>query len=161
LEFGDIRNNLFMGPGEFVTDRQRERRTGVLDIEFQDPRSVLDYNAHRVGLPFEKPFLFGGKAYVSLKEMAQATGHEQHGMTVQTYEEIFVEAEEPEHAPNNKGRLYRPSDVDLQLKKSAPVVDAGQLIPGLNEDYTGEAPDLGAYESGKPVPHYGPRAQKR
>jgi len=31
------------------------------------------------------------------------------------------------------------------------------VIPTVNEDYSGRAPDLGALEAGQPVPHYGPR----
>lgn len=159
LQFGDIRNNLFMGPASFVNDRQRERRKGVLNIEFQDANGILDHNAHRVGLPIEKPFVFAGQAYSSLKAMADATGHEKHGLEVKRYENIFRDTQEPEHAPNNKGRLYRPREVDLRLKKDAPVVDAGDVIPGINDDYNGSAPDLGAYEIGQPTPHYGPRKQ--
>jgi hypothetical protein len=31
------------------------------------------------------------------------------------------------------------------------------VIPNVTDGYTGKAPDLGAYEFGAPVPHYGPR----
>ena len=54
--------------------------------------------------------------------------------------------EEPEHAPNNEGRLYRPTEVDLRLKADAPVVDAGCRLPGINDDFTGKGPDIGPYE---------------
>jgi len=36
-------------------------------------------------------------------------------------------------------------------------VDAGAVIPTVNEDFAGKAPDLGAMETGKPEPKYGPR----
>jgi len=36
-------------------------------------------------------------------------------------------------------------------------VDAGTRLPNINDDHLGAAPDLGAYELGAPVPHYGPR----
>jgi hypothetical protein len=36
-------------------------------------------------------------------------------------------------------------------------VDAGVRLTGVNDDFTGRAPDLGALEVGRPVPHYGPR----
>ncbi len=48
-------------------------------------------------------------------------------------------------------------NVDLRLNPDSPVVDAGDLIPGINDGYHGDAPDLGAYETGEKVPHYGPR----
>ncbi len=89
--------------------------------------------------------------------MEKETGRELHGIEVNTYEELFREAVEPEHAPNNEGRLYQPSEVNLHLRKDAPVVDAGDKLPGINDNYTGKAPDMGAYEVGHPTPHYGPR----
>ena len=45
----------------------------------------------------------------------------------------------------------------LELKPGCNAVDAGQVVPNVNEDFTGEAPDLGAFEVGRPLPHYGPR----
>jgi hypothetical protein len=35
------------------------------------------------------------------------------------------------------------------------AIDAGTHIP--NDDFIGKAPDLGALETGRPEPHYGPR----
>jgi len=40
-----------------------------------------------------------------------------------------------------------------------PVIDAGELIPGFNDDYKGQAPDLGAFELGGPPLKFGRRAQ--
>jgi len=31
------------------------------------------------------------------------------------------------------------------------------VLPSINDDFTGRAPDIGAYETGRPVPQYGPR----
>ena len=53
--------------------------------------------------------------------------------------------------------LYTPADFDFQLRPGSAAVDAGVRLPGINDDFTGRAPDLGAYEIGRPVPHYGPR----
>jgi hypothetical protein len=53
--------------------------------------------------------------------------------------------------------LYRPDEVDLRIKSDGLVADAGCRLPGINDGYLGEAPDLGAYEVGQPLPHYGPR----
>ncbi len=43
------------------------------------------------------------------------------------------------------------------VKSSCNAKDAGIELPGINEDFIGTAPDLGAYEIGKPLPHYGVR----
>jgi hypothetical protein len=47
--------------------------------------------------------------------------------------------------------------VDLRLKKGAAAIDAGTPLPNITDGFLGRAPDLGAYEYGAPVPHYGPR----
>ncbi|MEJ2169936.1 MAG: hypothetical protein P8X90_30910, partial [Desulfobacterales bacterium] len=46
---------------------------------------------------------------------------------------------------------------NFRLKPQAAAVNAGCLLPNINDDFTGKAPDLGALESGQPVPVYGPR----
>jgi hypothetical protein len=38
-------------------------------------------------------------------------------------------------------------------------VDAGEVIPNINDGFRGTAPDLGAYEAGEELPHYGPRPE--
>ena len=48
-------------------------------------------------------------------------------------------------------------DLNFDLKAGSKAVDAGLVLPTLNDDFTGRAPDLGALELGKPAPHYGPR----
>jgi hypothetical protein len=46
---------------------------------------------------------------------------------------------------------------DLRLTPKSGAVDAGLVLPNLNDGYAGRAPDLGAYELGQALPHYGPR----
>lgn len=46
---------------------------------------------------------------------------------------------------------------DLALT-AGPAVDGALPIPGVNDDFLGSGPDLGALERGCPVPTYGPRA---
>ena len=53
--------------------------------------------------------------------------------------------------------LYRAEDFDFRLKAGSAAVDKGVVIPQVTDGYTGAAPDLGALESGQPLPHYGPR----
>lgn len=44
------------------------------------------------------------------------------------------------------------------IKSSCIAKNAGIYLPNINEGYLGASPDLGAYEIGKPLPHYGVRA---
>ena len=63
-------------------------------------------------------------------------------------------------SPEDWTMKFTPAAVDLRLKKDSAAVDAGEVLPGFNDGYTGQAPDLGAYEWGRPLPHYGPRGAK-
>lgn len=80
----------------------------------------------------------------------QAAGVETHGR--QLVGQIFASGFT---APTTYTNLVSPQDVTL--KSSGPGIDAGLVLPNINDNYTGAAPDLGAAESGCPSPIYGPR----
>lgn len=44
-----------------------------------------------------------------------------------------------------------PSEGNFQLNESSPAIDAGVVIPGITDGYVGDAPDIGAFEYGKPA----------
>ena len=44
---------------------------------------------------------------------------------------------------------------DPLVNKKNPAIDAGVRIPGFNDDYTGSAPDIGAFENGLPPLRFG------
>jgi hypothetical protein len=92
----------------------------------------------------------------SMEEFTRKTGFQKHGVKVKDYK-VFANASEPDHAPSNQGKLYDPDQVDLRPKLNSTIIDAAEVIPGINENYTGKAPDLGAYEYGQEIPVYGPR----
>jgi hypothetical protein len=128
-------------------------------MRFITPDCKLDYNAHRVPPGAEPDFRLNARGHgeaetSSLEQMAEELGFCEHSMTVPDYG-IFRKAD-PEPF-GERGALFYPEDYDLRLVEGAPVIDKGKVIPNVNDDYTGEAPDLGAYEFGKPRPVYGPR----
>ena len=51
----------------------------------------------------------------------------------------------------------RSTPSDFRLASGSAAVDAGAVLPGLNDGFHSRRPDLGAYELGDPLPHYGPR----
>ena len=59
--------------------------------------------------------------------------------------------------PADPKREYETTVNDLRLAAGTAAVDAGVPLPGINDGYRGRAPDLGAYELGADLPHYGPR----
>jgi hypothetical protein len=68
---------------------------------------------------------------------------------------IFRKAGPP--AKGDPTRLYQPDDFDFTLAGAASAIDAGTVLPGVTDGFAGGAPDLGALESGRRVPAYGPR----
>jgi hypothetical protein len=164
-----MRNNLFL-PSE-------DASLPTLGLYTYTSYSSLDYNGYRYREPFigwyapEGDLLYNfneneeARVFESLQEFSQATGQEKHGITV-SYD-IFRDAHPPKFAEfqeKNKALgsvypVYYPENFNLQLVKNSKAIDAGKVLPGINDDYTRKAPDLGAYEYGKPVPHYGPRQQ--
>jgi hypothetical protein len=51
------------------------------------------------------------------------------------------------------GKTFSITDPLVQVKN--PAIDAGVLLPGFNDEYTGAAPDIGAFETGLPPLHFG------
>ena len=92
------------------------------------------------------------RRFKTLKEFSAATGQDRHSIVVDY--DAFVHVTPPGPDPRT---LYKPSDFDFALRPGSAAVDAGVRLPGVNDDFTGRAPDLGAYEVGRPLPHYGPR----
>jgi hypothetical protein len=92
------------------------------------------------------------RRFKTLKEYAQASGQDAHSVEVDY--DVFVAVTPPGPDPRT---LYKPADFDFQLRPGSAAVDAGLRLPGVNDDLTGGAPDLGAYERGRPLPTYGPR----
>ena len=60
-------------------------------------------------------------------------------------------------APADPARVFAPDVNELRLAADSAAIDAGLALPNVNDGWGGAAPDLGAYEAGRPLPHYGPR----
>ena len=85
--------------------------------------------------------------------MRAATGIERNGVEVDF--DIFQSLTPPD--PSKRHAVYHSMDLNFALKPGSKAVDAGVAIPTINDDFAGRAPDLGALESGKPLPKWGPR----
>lgn len=93
------------------------------------------------------------RRFKTLKEFSEATGQDRHSVIVDY--DIFRKVTPPD--PSDPRILYKPDDFDFRLRPGSVAVDAGVRLPNVNDGFTGKAPDLGAYESDRPLPHYGPR----
>ncbi len=93
------------------------------------------------------------RRFKTLAEYSSATGQDTHSVLVDY--DVFVSAQMPDKS--DPQRLYKTDAVDLRLKPRSAAIDKGVVLPTINDDFTGRAPDLGAYELDRPLPHYGPR----
>lgn len=62
--------------------------------------------------------------------------------------------------PADPRAIVEPARNDLRLKAGSSAIDAGESLPNFSDGFAGAAPDLGAYELGSELPHYGPRPEK-
>jgi hypothetical protein len=89
--------------------------------------------------------------FEDLKSFAEAVGIEQNGIQVRK-KEVFANWSIP-------AEPVRMIPQHLTLQANSDAVDAGAVVPNIGDDFLGKAPDLGAYEFGSEMPHYGPRKQ--
>ena len=93
------------------------------------------------------------QVFPSLSELRAATGQEQHGLELDF--DIFERMTPPD--PTRRHAVYHARHLNFRLKPGSAAVDAGVVIPTVNDGFVGAAPDLGALEVGGAEPQYGPR----
>jgi len=93
------------------------------------------------------------RGFATLEEFRRATGREVHGIEVDYWD--FENVKAPDAGARHA--VYHAEDMDFRLKAGSKAVDAGVRLPTVNDGFAGRAPDLGALESGLPLPVYGPR----
>lgn len=157
-----FRNNLFLG-----TDAPGR---AVLRFSNATAYSTYDYNGYRLNPQAKDQFLWispaagalrdytlnrgSAKRFGSLAELRTVTGQEAHGIEVDY--NIFEDLRAPDAAKPQA--VYHASELNFKLNPHGKAVDAGIHLPGVNDGFVGNAPDLGAYEVGQPLPKYGPRS---
>ena len=96
------------------------------------------------------PFRYGGVLYSSLFSLGAASGLDLQGRQI-NHTACFTTFNVPGPAP-----VPIPAQ-NLTLKPDCNAVDAGAVLPNINDGFAGAAPDLGAYELGLSPIMYGPR----
>jgi hypothetical protein len=123
---------------------------------------TLDHNGYGPG---RGPFGWGVRrelhlgvvssdTYPDLDAFRLATGHESHGVAGLTLDDTFVHVDLGQDRSGAAGDPH-----DLRLRDGSRAIDAGAILPTVNDAFTGQAPDLGAYERDQVLPHYGPRPE--
>ena len=96
------------------------------------------------------------RKFATLAAYAQATKQDQHSVLVDY--DVFVKVTKLDGKDlATVQRLYEAEDLDFRLRPGSGAIDRGIALPNVTDGYTGQAPDLGALEAGRPVPVYGPR----
>ncbi|HCR31594.1 MAG TPA: hypothetical protein DIV79_16440 [Opitutae bacterium] len=152
----NFRNNLFFG-----TDGP----TVVSSLHLTTPYSVSDYNGYRPNRgpnsPEEQFNLLNAAGdsvgFKTLKSFSRTSGLEKNSLTIDF--DVFEDLQKPIHALERglPSPVYHAVDLNFELDPNGKAVDAGVLIPNVNDSYNGKAPDLGALETGAPPEVHGAR----
>jgi hypothetical protein len=140
-----FRNNLFLGT------RYAFEFTTVADEGFRD----LDYNAwgttRAIGSPTDPYFKWDNVRYDTLTDLPP--GVEDHGLPA-AFDDLIDAALPPEW-----NVAVQPGNRDLRPVSGIDQINAGTSLPNVNDPFVIDGmPDMGAFESGQPVPRYGPRS---
>lgn len=101
-------------------------------------------------------FKWDNVRYARLSDLQAGAGIELHGVSI-SFDDL-LKAELP--------GIYKegvdPGSRNLTLKASSKAINAGEALSNINDPFvTDGSPDCGAFEYGKPMPHYGPRGKKK
>jgi len=138
---GYARNNLWVSvQGGRIWD---------FDVTLRDWRTDLDYDAFDWGTA-ANPFAYGGWAYPDVWSFSNGSGLEAHGLRVSKdlcFEDFQVPGPSPTPVPPHS----------MTLSAGCAAVDAGAVLPNVNDGFAGSGPDMGAHERGLAPAVYGPR----
>ncbi len=140
-----MRNNLYVGTGKNAIEV-------VCPLNYFDS----DYNAYAAGdgQPWRAFAWIFKQTYRTIEDFATLAGQENHGMSLVGLSGIFAA---DVGVPDRMTKYIPPA---LNLAPDSPVVDKGEILASINDGYTGESPDIGAYEFGVGIPHYGIRPEQ-
>lgn len=145
-----FRNNVFIGgEGGGTYGGYSNGNGAVANLAAAAANTSFDYDAYgSIGTG-----RFDGRIrtnnFDSLAEMRAVTteAHAQQ-IDLNIFAEVVAFPDNPFPAKTNP---------DLRLQSGNDAIDNGVFIPGINDNYAGNAPDIGAYELGDALPQYGPR----
>jgi hypothetical protein len=154
-----FRNNLILGqkmrPLVFAIDTFTNYSSSDYNGFFPNPGAKFSFqwNSPAFGTRMDYKNALVTRQFRTLKEYSDATGQDRHSRNIDF--SVFRNAPPPDIA--HPTRVVKTNEVDLRLREGSAAIDAGVPLPNVTDGYTGKAPDLGAYEFGQELPHYGPR----
>jgi hypothetical protein len=164
-----FRNNLILGENPLIhINYDPDDFKGIFFMDTYTSYTTSDYNGFRPNEGVDIQFIWKSPAagalrdytnprevrsFKTLEELCRATGQECHGIMVDY--DMFQNVKKADLI--DFAKIYTVEDLDFRLKQNAAAVDAGCILPNVNDGFVGKAPDLGALEVGQPLPIYGPR----
>ncbi|HKT33634.1 MAG TPA: hypothetical protein VJR03_02300 [Nitrospira sp.] len=109
----------------------------------------IDYNGWSPDGEFKFDY-----SWSDFSSLSRESPYERHGRLLTV--PVFAAATA---VPSNFGSFMSPPTLVLDARSNA--VDAGVRLPNINDDYTGERPDIGVLERGREPPQYGIRWRGR
>jgi hypothetical protein len=139
------RNNLFLGGAGGTYGGYSTGSGRVVDLSsLVTSGSSLNYNGYGSESGFNGRI--GATSFSSLSQMRGSTS-EANGQQI-SRSSVFAQTVAYPSAPMSRYPLP-----DLRLAAGTAAVDTGEVIPNINDGFTGSAPDLGAFErAGTPPP---------
>jgi hypothetical protein len=172
-----IYQNTFIGEGRLMgpASNTHFRNNLFVGDNWQDPvfnfttftnYSSSDYNGFRPNLGVKENFGWNSpdfavaadfgktvkRSFATLRDYSKASGQDAHSVLVDF--NVFRKVSPTD--PNDPQRLAKPEDYDFTLARGSAAIDKGVVLPNITDGFSGRAPDLGAFEYGQPLPHYGP-----
>jgi hypothetical protein len=158
-----FRNNLILGQGAFPEIFTVDTFTNYSSSDYNGFRpnpgaaAAFGWNSPPAGVMADFSSNREARRFATLQEYAAATGQDRHSVLVDYGDFVRVSAPDPQ----DPRRFYRPDEFDFTLRAGSRAIDAGVVLPNVNDGFTGRAPDLGAFERGRPLPVHGPRKEAR
>ncbi len=143
MDFAYFRNNLAIGGPDGDVNWGGYGAGVPSAAMIYDPGVHSDFDYDAVGV-----YGVSYKAVIGNKPFSEV---EKQGIERITMEDVFNRVDFP-NPPVPEREVP-----DLRPNSNSRVVDAAVYIPNINDNYSGNAPDCGAYEAGQELPHYGPR----
>jgi hypothetical protein len=111
----------------------------------------MDYGGYNVAAQSRPLLNLNNVRYRTMQDATEDVGLMPHAVLLDW--NVFTGAK----PPPGDDKFADPKAMDMTIRSGSKAVDAGVAMPGINDSFTGKAPDLGCYEVGKPIPRYGPR----
>ncbi len=135
------RNNLYLGT------------TANYGYENTARMNNCDFDYDGFGGEWKTFLKWNNTKYLSIEECREKAPVYKYAVAISP-DKAFASGVRP---PADVKTQFDPKANDLRLREGSEAVDAGAPLPNIADGFAGKAPDLGAYELGAPLPHYGPR----